>query len=72
MVDKGLWEPYEPTTWDQIPDGLKDPTATGSPPTTASWRSRTNTTIVPNAPKTFADLKKPEYKGMVAPQRRPA
>ena len=24
------------------------------------------TTIVPNAPKTFADLKKPEYKGLVA------
>jgi putative spermidine/putrescine transport system substrate-binding protein len=26
----------------------------------------TNTTIVKNAPKTFADLKKPEYKGLVA------
>ncbi len=26
----------------------------------------TNTTIVPNAPKTWADLKKPEYKGQVA------
>ena len=25
----------------------------------------TNTTIVPNAPKTFADLQKPEYEGMV-------
>ena len=25
----------------------------------------TNTTLVPNAPKTFADLLKPEYKGMV-------
>ena len=26
----------------------------------------TNTTIVENAPKTFADLKKPEYEGLVA------
>ena len=26
----------------------------------------TNTTIVNNAPKTFADLTKPEYKGLVA------
>ena len=30
----------------------------------------TNTTIVKNAPKTFADLKKPEYKGQVGAQRR--
>ena len=22
-TDQGLWEPYKPTTWDQIPDGLK-------------------------------------------------
>ena len=22
-TDQKLWEPYKPTTWDQIPDGLK-------------------------------------------------
>ena len=32
----------------------------------------TNTTIVPNAPKTFADLKKPEYEGLVALNGDPA
>jgi len=65
-TDQGLWEPYKPTTSDQIPDGLKS--------TDGSWVAAyygiiaitTNTTIVPNAPKTFADLKKPEYKGKVA------
>ena len=24
-VEEGLWEPYKPTTWDEIPDNLKDP-----------------------------------------------
>ena len=65
-TDQGLWEPYKPTTWDQIPEGLKS--------TDGSWVAAyygiiaitTNTTIVKNAPKTFADLKKPEYKGKVA------
>ena len=24
-VDEGIWDPYKPTTWDEIPDNLKDP-----------------------------------------------
>jgi len=65
MVEKGLFLPYTSIYDAEIPDGLKD--ADGN------WRAAyygimaitTNTTIVPNAPQTFADLTKPEYKGLV-------
>jgi putative spermidine/putrescine transport system substrate-binding protein len=65
-VDEGLWEPYKPTTWDQIPDGLKDPDGNWVAAYYGIMAIGTNTTIVPNAPKSFADLAKPEYKGKVA------
>lgn len=66
MVDAGLFAPYTPTVAGQLPAGLQD--------TNHNWVAAyygimsilTNTTIVKNAPKTFADLKKPEYKGLVA------
>ena len=65
-TDEGLWEPYKPTTWDQIPDNLKDPGGNWVAAYYGIISIGTNTTIVPNAPKTWADLKKPEYKGQVA------
>ena len=65
-TDEGLWEPYQPTTWDQIPDNLKDPSGNWVAAYYGIISIGTNTTIVPNAPKTWADLKKPEYKGQVA------
>jgi putative spermidine/putrescine transport system substrate-binding protein len=65
-TDQGLWEPYKPTTWDQIPDGLKSADGSWVAAYYGIIAITTNTTIVPNAPKTFADLKKPEYKGKVA------
>lgn len=65
-TDEGLWEPYQPTTWDQIPDNLKDPAGNWVAAYYGIISIGTNTTIVPNAPKTWADLKKPEYKGQVA------
>ena len=24
-IEEGKWDPYQPTTWDEIPDNLKDP-----------------------------------------------
>jgi len=65
MVNRGLFEPYVLTTDSEIPAGLKD--------TDNNWTAAyygimaivTNTTIVDNAPTTFADLTKPEYKGLV-------
>jgi putative spermidine/putrescine transport system substrate-binding protein len=65
-VDEGLWEPFQPSTWDEIPDNLKDPAGNWIAAYYGIMSIGTNTTIVPNAPKTWADLKKPEYKGQVA------
>ena len=42
------------------------PTATGTATTTACCSFETNTQVVPNPPKDWADLLKPEYKGQVA------
>jgi putative spermidine/putrescine transport system substrate-binding protein len=58
-VDEGLWEPYTPTVADQIPEGLKGPGGAWTAAYYGIVSIGTNTTIVKNAPKTFADLKKP-------------
>ncbi|MBA3533337.1 MAG: extracellular solute-binding protein [Ardenticatenales bacterium] len=64
--EEGLFAPYKVSTWDTIPDNLKDPEG--------HWYgdyygvltfvvSRTN---VKNVPQDWADLLKPEYKGTIA------
>ncbi len=65
MMDKGYAEMYKTTTWDEIPDSLKDPEGHWIGSYYGILALGTNTTLVDNAPKTWADLKKPEYKGMV-------
>ncbi len=65
-IDQGLWEPYKPSSWDQIPDGLKDPNGNWVAAYYGIMAITTNTKIVKVAPKTFADLKKADYKGQVA------
>ena len=66
MVDAGLFAPYVLTTDSEIPDGLKDAANNWTAAYFGIMAIATNTTIVPNAPMTFADLTKPEYKGLVA------
>lgn len=66
MVDAGLFEPYVLSTDAEIPDGLKDADNNWTAAYYGIMALVTNTTIVANAPKTFADLTKPEYKGLVA------
>ena len=66
MVDKGLFEPYTPTVAGDLPEGLSDPDHNWVAAYYGIISITTNTTIVPNAPKSFADLEKPEYKGLVA------
>jgi putative spermidine/putrescine transport system substrate-binding protein len=65
MVDQGLFEPYTATVDADIPDGLKDPDRNWYAAYYGIMAISTNTTIVENAPKTFADLTKPEYQGLV-------
>ena len=66
MVDKGLFEPYIPTLAGDIPNALQDPNHNWVASYYGLIAIATNTSVVPNPPKTFADLAKPEYKGLVA------
>jgi putative spermidine/putrescine transport system substrate-binding protein len=65
MVDKGYAETYKPTVWDEIPDNLKDPNSKWVAAYYGVLSIASNTTLVKNPPQTWADLKKPEYKGQV-------
>lgn len=65
-TDAGQWEPYTPTVAAEIPADLKDPKGNWVAAYYGVMSIFTNTKIVPNAPKTFADLKKPEYKGKIS------
>lgn len=62
---EGLIEPYIPTTWDEIPDVLKDPEGNWVGSYYGIMAIATNKTLIPNVPRSFADLKKAEYKGKV-------
>jgi putative spermidine/putrescine transport system substrate-binding protein len=64
--DAGLWDKFSPSSLDQVPAGLKSTDGTWVAAYYGIMAITTNTTIVKSAPKTFADLKKPEYKGKVA------
>ena len=62
----GSWEPYKPTTFDQIPAALKDPAGNWVGAYYGIMSFGSNSGLVKNPPKNFADLKKPEYKGQVS------
>ncbi len=66
MTTAGMFEPYTPTSAADVPAALKDPAGNWVGSYYGIMAILTNTKIVPNAPKTFADLTKPEYKGLVA------
>jgi putative spermidine/putrescine transport system substrate-binding protein len=65
-VTDGLWEPYKPSTIAEVPDNLKDSAGNYVNAYYGIMAMGTNLSIVKNAPTSFADLKKPEYKGQVA------
>ena len=65
-ADAGYWEPFTPSSAGDVPADLKDPKGNWVAAYYGVMSIFTNTKIVPNAPKTFADLKKPEYKGKVS------
>ena len=65
MIDSGYADIYKTTRWDEIPDNLKDPAGHWVAAYYGVMSIATNTTLVPDAPKTFADLKDPKYKGKI-------
>lgn len=65
-VESGTVQPYKPTRWDLIPDYAKDPDGNWMCWYTGTISFAVNTALVKNVPTSWADLKKPEYKGMVA------
>jgi putative spermidine/putrescine transport system substrate-binding protein len=62
---EGAIEPYKTTNWSEIPDNLKDPDGNWVGAYYGIMSIGSNATLVKNPPKTWADLKKPEYKGQV-------
>jgi len=62
----GVITPYKVATWDDIPAAAKDADGAWYGDYYGVMSIETNTKVVPNAPKSFADLLKPEYKGKVA------
>lgn len=63
---KGLWEPYKPCGFDEIPAEMKDADGKWVAAYYGVMAIGSNDTIVKEAPTSFADLKDPKYKGLVA------
>ena len=63
--DAGLFDTFKPSTWDDIPDVLKDPAGQWVAAYYGLVGIGTVTDDVKNPPTTWADLKKPEYKGLI-------
>jgi len=63
---KGLWEPYQPCLWDEIPTTLKDPDGKWVAAYYGLMAIGVNTTVVTEVPTSFAELADPKYKGLVA------
>jgi putative spermidine/putrescine transport system substrate-binding protein len=62
----GLLAPYKVQTWSSIPDSVKDRDGYWYGDYYGALAFEVNTDLVKNAPKTWADLLKPEYKGKFA------
>jgi putative spermidine/putrescine transport system substrate-binding protein len=65
-VKQKLFQPYKVGTWSEIPAELKDEAGLWYGDYFGVISFAVNKNVVKNTPKTWADLAKPEYKGMVA------
>jgi len=63
---EGLTMPYKVSTWDDIPDSIKDPEGHWYGDYYGVMSFLVNKDLVANPPADWADLAKPEYKGQVA------
>ncbi|HET7010366.1 MAG TPA: extracellular solute-binding protein [Anaerolineales bacterium] len=64
--EEGLIQPYKVATWDEIPDGAKDPDGYWYGDYYGVLALVTNKSVVANTPVEYADLLKPEYAEQVA------
>src|SRR5260221_7054981 len=64
--DAGLLQPYKVSTWDTIPDTLKDADGFWYGDYYGKIAFEVNADAVKNVPKDWSDLLKPEYKGLIA------
>lgn len=64
--DEGLIQPYKVSTWDTIPDDVKDPEGYWYGDYYGVLAYAVNTDVVDNVPTDWSDLLKPEYQGQVA------
>jgi putative spermidine/putrescine transport system substrate-binding protein len=65
-VADGVFQPYKVSTWDTIPAEAKDADGNWYGDYYGVLSFETNTAVVKNVPKDWADLLKDEYKGQVA------
>lgn len=63
---EGLLMPYKVSTWDTIPDAVKDPDGHWYGDYYGVLAFQVNTDVVENVPQDWADLLKPEYAGQIA------
>jgi putative spermidine/putrescine transport system substrate-binding protein len=66
MKDEGLLMPYKVSTWDTIPENLKDADGAWYGDYYGVMAFGVNKDLVANAPADWADLVKPEYAGQLA------
>lgn len=66
MKAEGLLQPYKVSTWDEIPDNIKDAEGYWYGDYYGVMSFLVNKDLVANTPKDWADLTKPEYAGQVA------
>ncbi|WP_426405115.1 ABC transporter substrate-binding protein [Streptomyces sp. R-07] len=65
-AEEGLFAPYKVEAWDKIPGAQKDEAGRWYNDYGGYVSIGCDAKRIPNCPKTFADLLKPEYKGKVA------
>jgi putative spermidine/putrescine transport system substrate-binding protein len=65
-AEEGLFEAYKVSTWDDIPDSVKDPDGYWYADYYGALGFWVNTDVQPEVPEDWSDLLDPAYKGQVA------